>query len=261
MRWQIDAQGLRPAPDAAWSRICARRPRAGRGPRPEVDRLEDFVGRFPAGPALTGGAQRAGGQLERAVEALNDRMTHDPHLSQSLHELLSALTSVRATAAILAETRIWTPDWAARFHRNLHQDSERLAGGAEALVAYLDAGQGSLAEQGIAAPQEEVEDWLRGRAGIWPRWRRARRAAVAGRKWRGWPHRPRGAWPRRMWRGPRRMRWRCRWPAFRRRWPDRGPIRAAGGRFRLPMPWLPCGGWRLPGCRRRGWCCATPRAR
>jgi len=128
----------------------------------ELERLEDFAGRFPgwAGLLATLGARVQG--LERAVEALNDRMTHDPHLSQSLHELLSSLSSVRATAAILAETEDLEPDWAARFHQNLHHDSERLAAGAEALVAYLDAGSG-IAEQGIAAPQEEVEEWLQSR--------------------------------------------------------------------------------------------------
>jgi predicted transcriptional regulator len=76
-----------------------------------------------------------------------------------LHELLSSLSSVRATAAILAETPDLASDWLERFHRNLHGDSERLAQGAEALVAYLDAGS-AIAEQGIATPQEEVEDWL-----------------------------------------------------------------------------------------------------
>jgi predicted transcriptional regulator len=86
-------------------------------------------------------------------------------LSQSLHELLSSLSAVRATAAILAETPDLEPDWAARFHANLHQDSERLVAGAEALVSFLDAGQG-IEEQGIAAPQEEVEDWLRGRSWV-----------------------------------------------------------------------------------------------
>ncbi len=128
----------------------------------ELDRLEDFADRFPgwAGLLVRLGAQAQG--LERAVEALNDRMTHDPHLSQSLHELLSSLSSVRATAAILADTEDLDQDWATRFHRNLHHDSERLAAGAEALVAYLDGG-GGRAEQGIASPQEEVEDWLRGR--------------------------------------------------------------------------------------------------
>ncbi len=131
----------------------------------EVERVEDLVDRFPGWAALLVALDVRGRALERAVEALNDRMTHDPHLSQSLHELLSSLSAVRATAAILAETPDLEPDWAARFHRNLHQDSERLAAGAEALVGFLDAGQG-IKEQGIAAPQEEVEDWLRGRSWV-----------------------------------------------------------------------------------------------
>lgn len=128
----------------------------------EIERVEDFVDRFPGWARLLTDLDARGLVLERAVQALNDRMTHDPHLSQSLHELLSSLSAVRATAAILAETPDLEPDWAARFHRNLHQDSERLAAGAEALVSFLDAGQGTE-EKGIAAPQEEVEDWLKGR--------------------------------------------------------------------------------------------------
>lgn len=135
------------------------------GAQAEVERAEDFVDRFPGWAALLVGLDARGLALERAVEALNDRMTHDPHLSQSLHELLSSLSAVRATAAILAETPDLEPDWAARFHMNLHQDSERLVAGAEALVGFLDAGQG-IEEQGIAAPQEEVEDWLRGRSWV-----------------------------------------------------------------------------------------------
>lgn len=132
---------------------------AGRGREPELDRIEDFVGRFPGWAGMLAAQHARLGQLERAVEALNDRMTHDPHLSQSLHEVLSAVSSVRSTAAILAETEDIDPEWRARFHANLHSDSERLAVGAEALVAYLD-GSDQAEEQGIAAPQEEIEAWL-----------------------------------------------------------------------------------------------------
>ncbi len=128
----------------------------------ELAGLEDFASRFPGWAGLLVALDVRVQTLERAVEALNDRMTHDPHLSQSLHEVLSSLSSVRATASILAETEDLDPQWAGRFHQNLHHDSERLAAGAEALVAYLDAGT-AMAEQGIAAPQEEVEDWLKAR--------------------------------------------------------------------------------------------------
>lgn len=128
----------------------------------ELDRVEDFVGRCPGWAGLLAAQHRRVTQLERSVNALNDRLTHDSYLSQALHEVLSAVSSVRSTAAILAETEDIDPVWRARFHGNLHVDSERLAVGAEALVAYLD-GSEAAEEQSIAAPQEEVEAWLAAR--------------------------------------------------------------------------------------------------
>lgn len=158
---QIDRAALATGQDAALTEdLRSAAARGGSGA--EIERVEDFVDRFPGWARLLASLDVRGLALERAVEALNDRMTHDPYLSQSLHELLSSLSAVRATAAILAETPDLEPDWAARFHHNLHQDSERLAAGAEALVSFLDAGQ-TADEQGIAAPQEEVEDWLKSR--------------------------------------------------------------------------------------------------
>lgn len=128
----------------------------------ELDRVDEFAGRFPGWAGVVAALQRRTSGLERSVEALNDRMSHDPHLSASIHEVLSALSSVRSTAAILAETEDIDADWRARFHRNLHEDSERMAAGAEALVAWLD-GSEQAAEAGIAAPLEEMEGWLAGR--------------------------------------------------------------------------------------------------
>lgn len=125
---------------------------------PEVDRIEEFVGRFPGWATLLGARQARLEQLERTVEALTDRMAHDPHLSDSLHEVLSAAASVRSTAAILAETEEMEPAWRARFHANLHADSERMAEAAEALVTYLDSA--AEGEAGLSSPQEEVEAWL-----------------------------------------------------------------------------------------------------
>lgn len=133
------------------------------GGQPELDRIEDFASRFPGWAAVLAAQHHRAAQLERAVAALNDRLTHDPHLSASLHEVLSALASVRSTAAILADTEDIEPDWRERFHQNLHQDSERLAHGAEALVAYLDGSEDTAVEAGLAAPQEQVEGWLAAR--------------------------------------------------------------------------------------------------
>lgn len=124
----------------------------------EIDRLEEFAGRYPGWAGLVAAQYRRGEVLERSVEALNDRMTHDPHLSETLHEVLSALSSVRATAGILAETEDLEAGQRALFQGNLQQDAARLAVGAGALVAYLDGAERPAV--GIAAPQEELEVWL-----------------------------------------------------------------------------------------------------
>lgn len=132
---------------------------AADGAEAEVDRAEDFAGRFPGWAAATATLARRAARLDLTVQVLNDKLSLDPHLSASIHEVLSAVSSVRSTAAILAETEDIDPAWRARFHRNLHEDSERLAVGAEALVAYLDA-SAAPEEATSLSPQEEVEAWL-----------------------------------------------------------------------------------------------------
>lgn len=128
-------------------------------PPPELERVEDFLGRFPGWAGALVALHRRQGQLERAVAALSDRIAHDPALSVVLHEMISVVSAVRATSAILAESETIDPEWRARFHANLHSDSERLAQGAEALVAYLD-GSDQSAPQALASPQEELDAWL-----------------------------------------------------------------------------------------------------
>lgn len=125
---------------------------------PELDRAEEFLGRFPGWAGLMAAQTRRLAALERTVERLTDRMNHDPHLSAALHELLSSTSALRSTAAILAEDAGIAPEWRSRFLRNLDADSLRLAEGAQALVGYLDAA--APEESGLAAPQEELEAWL-----------------------------------------------------------------------------------------------------
>jgi len=127
-------------------------------PGPELDRVEDFVGRFPGWAGLLAAQRRRLETLERTLVQLTDRMTHDPHLSATVHEVLSAASSVRSIATILHEAEDIEPDWRRRFHANLDEDSQRLAEGAQALVRYLEAA--SDAETALASPQEELEAWL-----------------------------------------------------------------------------------------------------
>ena len=124
----------------------------------ELERIDEFTGRFPGWARVLADTQGRAEGLERAVENLNDRMTHDPYLAEALHEIISAVTSVQSTAAILNDSDQVEPEWQARFHGNILQDSTRLAEGAVALVNYIDTVNTS--ETGLAAPLEEVEAWF-----------------------------------------------------------------------------------------------------
>ncbi|WP_417249020.1 short-chain fatty acyl-CoA regulator family protein [Celeribacter sp.] len=128
---------------------------------PETDRTEEFAGRFPGWAALLVHQRGRLEALERRVEALSDRLAHDPFLSDALHDLLSTVTAVRSTAGILNTGDDIDPEWRARFHRNLYEDSQRLAEGAQSLVTYLD----TIGESEISAstPLDEVEAWLAAR--------------------------------------------------------------------------------------------------
>ncbi|WP_037256239.1 XRE family transcriptional regulator [Roseobacter sp. SK209-2-6] len=127
-------------------------------PMAELDRVEEFAGRFPGwAEVLAGGYQRIA-RLERTVEVLSDRLTHDPHLAASLHEVLSTAAAIRSTASILAEPGELEQEWRDRFHKNLNEDSLRLAEGSRALVSFLDESGGVENRRGV--PQEEAEEFF-----------------------------------------------------------------------------------------------------
>lgn len=121
----------------------------------EIDRTEEFAGRTPGWAALVLAQARRIERLEGRVQALTDRLAHDPQLAASLHDVITAVTSIRSTSSILVGEEVIDRDWQTRFHRNIYEDSQRLAESSRALVQYLDA----PTEDGGAplSPNEEVE--------------------------------------------------------------------------------------------------------
>lgn len=120
----------------------------------ELERTEEFAGRFPGWAQLVASLHQRVESVEQNLQSLTDRMAHDPHLAASLHEVISTVTAIRSTASILAETREIEPEWQNRFHRNIGEDSRRLAEGAQALVRYLEAAPDDDAE--FFSPQDEL---------------------------------------------------------------------------------------------------------
>jgi transcriptional regulator with XRE-family HTH domain len=124
----------------------------------EVDRTEEFAGRFPGWAGLVTDQAAQIARLEAKVKSLTDRMAHDPQLATSLHEVISAVTSIRSTSSILVGGEVLDRDWQERFHRNIYNDSQRLADSSRALVGYLEAPAdgGALA----LSPVEEVDAYF-----------------------------------------------------------------------------------------------------
>ncbi|MGD9294434.1 MAG: helix-turn-helix domain-containing protein [Roseobacter sp.] len=128
-------------------------------PSAEIERADELAGRFPAWAEILAAGHRRIATLERTVETLSDRLTHDPKLAASVHELLSTAAAIRSTASILANEKDLEAEWRDRFHANLNQDSKRLSDSSKALVTYFEAGR---QDDGFASsPQEEVDAFLK----------------------------------------------------------------------------------------------------
>lgn len=127
-------------------------------PVAELDRVDEFAGRFPGWAEVMANGHRRIATLERTVETLSDRLAHDPNLAASVHEVLSTAAAIRSTASILAEPGELEPQWRDRFHKNLNEDSLRLSESSRALVSLLDENDAGAVRRGL--PQEEAEAYF-----------------------------------------------------------------------------------------------------
>ena len=125
----------------------------------DVARAEELAARFPGWAALIAAQARRISTLDTHLRSLRDRLTHDPHLATSLHEVISAVTAIRSTASILVGQEKLDADWQRRFHENIHADSLRLAQNSEALIAYLEMPGDDSAGVPLT-PLEQVETYL-----------------------------------------------------------------------------------------------------
>ncbi len=131
---------------------------ASLGDQVEVERTEELAARYPGWGALIATQARRIAALEEKSRVLTDRISYDPQLAGSLHEVISAVSAIRSTASILVGPEDIDRDWQRRFHENIHSDSLRLANSSEALIAYLEAPEAVLEQSG--SPFEAVESYL-----------------------------------------------------------------------------------------------------
>ncbi len=160
---EVDATALADASDEAlFNRLrdaAAGRPDCGA----DLARLPDFVGRFPGWARLLVEQARLASALKQRIEDLSDRLAHDPFLAESLHEILSSVTAIHATAGILVSagqdrTAAMEVLQRRRFQSNIHTESARLSDLVRALASHFNPE--TSAEDSPATPRDEVEAFL-----------------------------------------------------------------------------------------------------
>ncbi len=123
----------------------------------ELENPEDLLARFPAWSRKLAQLQENNVTQSRMIEALGDRLTHDPYLSESLHLMLSSITAIRATASLMTSVDDGEMNLAhsLRFNQNIHSESLRLSDAVQALVSYFDTA--SETQLSVATPEEEFD--------------------------------------------------------------------------------------------------------
>ena len=104
----------------------------------EAAQAADLAARYPGWARLIAAQAERIATLDQRLRLASDRLAHDPALSEALHGVISSVTSIQSTAAILTGDTAVDADWQARFHRNILDDSARLARTSAALIAYFD---------------------------------------------------------------------------------------------------------------------------
>lgn len=121
----------------------------------DASEAEALAGRFPDWASLIVGQQRRIRDLTATIGALSDRLAHDPFLAENVHAMLSHITAIRSTSAILAQVRDIPADRQERFHDNIHAESLKLSATATQLAEYLGA---AASRADLAATAEEALD-------------------------------------------------------------------------------------------------------
>ncbi len=94
----------------------------------------------------------------QTVAMLSDRLNRDPLLQESVHRMLTHITSIRSSAEILNDIEDLEPEQRRRFQRVIHSQSTELTREAQHLVSSF--GQ-DIQNRSLAA-SEEVDDFIIG---------------------------------------------------------------------------------------------------
>ncbi len=103
--------------------------------------IEEFIGRFPQWARIVTALSRQIRDNEATIATFADRQNFDPHLQKTLYEMITTITAIRSTAAILRTEDDIEPPQRKRFETVVHDESRRLSDAAQGLVSYFDQAQ------------------------------------------------------------------------------------------------------------------------
>ncbi|SET33397.1 short-chain fatty acyl-CoA regulator family protein [Oceanicella actignis] len=115
----------------------------------------ELVARAPGWARALARAWSASREKSRMLDALSDRLAHDPFLSDAVHRMLTNIAAIRSTSEILAAVEDIEPPQRARFHHILTEESARLSEVAQSLAQFFDADRAGAR---AAAPAEEIDE-------------------------------------------------------------------------------------------------------
>lgn len=129
-----------------------------RSQKPEANSVDEFIGRFPGWARMAAAQARQLRDQAETIATLTERRNYDPHLQETLHEMLTTITAIRSTSGILATEDDIEAAQAARFQSVIHRQSRRLSDAAQELVSYFDSSEEDF--KASATEQETLEAFL-----------------------------------------------------------------------------------------------------
>jgi len=125
----------------------------------------DLAGHHPGWARALITLHRAWLDRGRAVNALSDRLRHDPFLADAVHQLLTRVAAIKSSAEIVENVDDLSPAEQRRFAAIVGGESRRLADLAQALAAFFERSHTAVRS---LTPVGEVDDFFADHAHHFP---------------------------------------------------------------------------------------------
>ena len=120
----------------------------------DENKVGELIGRYPGWARAIAALARSENEASQTARALADRLTHDSFLGESVHRMLSSITSVRSAGEILLDNSDISNKDRNLFQSIIVKESRALTNVGESLASYFDKSDDT---EKILTPLDEVE--------------------------------------------------------------------------------------------------------